>query len=97
MKFLDCNACFGKEIVNHECVNHENFIILEPVKLANTAEELLAEMDRVEISQAVVWHQSQYNYDATAGNENLIREIAGNEDRLIPSWVILPGQGKGEE
>ena len=90
MKFLDCNACFGKEIINHECVNHENFIILEKVELAETAEKLLAEMDRVEISQTVVWHQMQYHYDATAGNETLIREIEGHEDRLIPSWVILP-------
>ena len=26
MQLFDSNACFGMDMVNHECVNHENFI-----------------------------------------------------------------------
>lgn len=90
MKLFDCNACFGFDMVNHECVNHENFIVLEKVDVAATAEELIAEMDYVGIDQAVVWHRSQYDQDATVGNRKLIEGIKGYEDRLLPSWTILP-------
>ena len=90
MVFFDCNACFGNEMINHECVNHENFIVLEEVSLAKTADELLEEMDRVEIGRAVVWHRSQYELNATDGNQKTIAQIQGHEDRLIPSWTILP-------
>lgn len=91
MVLFDCNACFGNEMVNHECVNHENFIVLEKVDIAKDAKELLKEMDYVDISKSIVWHRSQYELDATAGNERLMSEIAGYEERLQPSWTILPG------
>lgn len=90
MKLFDCNACFGNEMINHECVNHENFIVLEKVALAKTAEELLERMDDMEISQSIVWHKAQYELDATAGNTKLLEETAGLRERLIPSWTILP-------
>ena len=90
MKLFDSNACFGMDMVNHECVNHENFIVMEKVDIAKTAEELLAQMDYVGIEKAVVWHRSQYDHDATVGNKKLIEAIRGHEDRLTPSWVILP-------
>ena len=90
MKLFDCNASFGLDMVNHECVNHENFIVLEKVEIAKNAEELIAEMDRVGIEKASVWHRSQYEQDATVGNKKLIDGIRGHEDRLIPSWTILP-------
>jgi len=90
MKFFDSNACFGKDVVNHECVNHENFIMMEKVDLAETAADLIAQMDYAGIEKAVVWHREQYDGDTTTGNELVIKEICGYEDRLIPSWTILP-------
>lgn len=90
MKLFDSNACFGKDVVNHECVNHENFIMMEKVDLAETAQELIAKMDYAGIEKAVVWHREQYDGDTTTGNELVIKGIRGYEDRLIPSWTILP-------
>lgn len=90
MKLFDSNASFGIDMVNHECVNHENFIVLEKVDIAKTAGELVEEMDRVGIEKAVVWHRAQYEQDPTEGNRKLTEGIRGFEDRLIPSWVILP-------
>ena len=90
MKLFDSNACFGMDMVNHECVNHENFIVMEKVDIAKTADELISEMDRVGIEKAVVWHRAQYDHDATVGNKKLIESIKGHESRLIPSWTVLP-------
>lgn len=90
MKLFDSNASFGLDMVNHECVNHENFIVLEKVDVAATADDLIAEMDYAGIEKASVWHRSQYEQDATVGNRKLIEEIKGHEDRLIPSWTVLP-------
>jgi len=90
MKLFDANSSFGLDMVNHECVNHENFIILEKVEIARTAKDLIEEMDRVGIEKASVWHRSQYEQDATVGNKKLIDGIKGYEDRLVPSWTILP-------
>lgn len=96
MKFFDCNASFGMDMVNHECVNHENFIVLEKVDIARTAAELVAEMDYVGIEKACVWHRSQYEQDATVGNRKIIEGIKGYEERLIPSWTVLPDITDGE-
>lgn len=90
MKLFDCNASFGLDMVNHECVNHENFIVMEKVDVAATAKDLIAELDYVGIEKASVWHRSQYEQDATVGNKKLIEAIKGYEDRLIPSWTVLP-------
>ncbi len=90
MRLFDCNACFGNEMINHECVNHENFIVLEKVELAKTAKELLEYMEAMEIAKSLVWHKAQYELDATAGNQKLLSEIKGFEERLKPSWTILP-------
>ena len=90
MKLFDSNACFGMDMVNHECVNHENFIVMEKVDIAETAQQLVAEMDYIGIEKAVVWHRAQYDQDPTAGNKKIIEGIQGYEDRLIPTWVILP-------
>lgn len=77
-------------MINHECVNHENFIVLEKVDIARTASELIEQMDYAGIDKASVWHRSQYEQDATVGNFKLVEAISGYEDRLIPSWVVLP-------
>lgn len=90
MKLFDANASFGMDMVNHECVNHENFIVLEKVDVAGNAQELISYMDYAGIERANVWHRSQYELDPTAGNAHLLQEIRGYEDRLSPSLTILP-------
>lgn len=86
----DANACFGVDMVNHECVNHENFIVMEQVEVARDAKALVENMDRLGIGKANVWHRSMYDLDPTRGNEKIIREIAGYEDRLTPTFTVLP-------
>lgn len=90
MRFYDANASFGIDMVNHECVNHENFIVLEKVDIAPDARTLIQYMDYAGIEKANVWHRAMYELDPTAGNHKLLREIQGYEDRLSPSLTILP-------
>lgn len=90
MKLFDANACFGIDIVNHEVINHEGFVILEKVELAETAAKLIEYMDYFSIDKAVVWHCAMYQLDPIAGNTMLVEELAGHRDRLIPSLTILP-------
>lgn len=90
MLFFDASIHFGNEITNHEVVNHEDFIILEPVKLAKDAASLVERMDEAGISQAVVSHCDMTDFDPVCGNQRLLTEIKEYRDRLIPSWAILP-------
>ena len=90
MVFFDANASFGVDMVNHECVNHERFIVLEHVDIASDAGELIGYMDRHGIIRANVWHRAMYEYDPFAGTDILIREIAPYRDRLFPSLALLP-------
>lgn len=90
MKLYDANASFGVDMVNHECVNHENFIVLEKVDIAENAGKLIEYMDYAGIGRANVWHRSMYELDPTAGNRKLLEEVRGHEDRLSPSLAILP-------
>ena len=90
MKLYDANASFGVDMVNHECVNHENFIVLERVDIAPDAKALIEYMDRVGIERANVWHRAMYELDPTAGNRKLVEALEGCGDRLSPSLAILP-------
>lgn len=90
MKLFDANACFGREIVNHEVVNHERFVVLEKVSVADDAAALLEYMDYAGIEKALVWHKSMVEMDPTTGNGLILEEIAGHEERLVPSWTLLP-------
>ena len=90
MEYFDASACFGSEAVNHEVVNHENFIVLEKVESAPDAKSLLNAMDYSGIQKALVWHASMYELDPTYGNQLLIEAVKGYEDRLFPSWTLLP-------
>ena len=80
MKFFDSNACFGKDVVNHQCVNHENFIMMEKVDLAETAGELIAQMDYAGIEKAMVWYRPQFDGDPIQGNEEMMDMIKGGMD-----------------
>ena len=90
MRLYDANASFGVDMVNHECVNHENFIVLEKVDIAKDARRSIEYMDYAGIERANVWHRSMYELDPTAGNRKLLEELRGYEDRLSPSLAILP-------
>ena len=57
----------------------------------NTAASLLALMDSKKIDKAVVSSAAAITYrNAHAGNEELVEEIKGHRDRLIPFAVINP-------
>lgn len=90
MYFFDCNGSVGISVVNHENVNHENFIVLEKISFARTANDYIEYMDACGIDKAVVWHQAMYDMDPAYGNQKLDKEVAGHEDRLVKSWAILP-------
>jgi hypothetical protein len=64
MQLFDCNASFGTSMI-------------KPVRLAETAQELLKEMDYFGISKALVRHARQRDSSPVVGNEILLREIEG--------------------
>ena len=90
MKIIDANACIGGDFVKHPIVNHESFIVMDPVKTADTPAQMIDVLDRFEIQQAAVWHRAMYDYDPVKGNRLLEESIKGFEDRLLPVWTILP-------
>lgn len=90
MKLFDANVSFGVDMVNHECVNHENFIVLEKVDIAPDADSLIEYMDYAGIERANAWHRAAYEFYPTNGNERLMREIQGHEGRISPILAILP-------
>lgn len=57
-----------------------------------SARDLLLEMDRFGIDKAIVFHTMALEYSPSVGNEMLMKEIRGLEDRLLPCWVVLPHQ-----
>jgi predicted TIM-barrel fold metal-dependent hydrolase len=76
MKFFDCNSSFGASMN-------------PPIKYAETAQELLKEMDYYGISEALVHHSRQHDDSPDVGNAILLREIEGI-DRLHGTFAILP-------
>lgn len=54
-----------------------------------TVTELLAEMDRLGIAEALVYHSHARYEGPAAGNARLLEEIAG-QPRLHPCWVLVP-------
>lgn len=80
MQFYDCNAYFGRPSVR-------------PLLPVASAGELLAEMDRCGVSQALVWHIAQHDGSPQAGNQ-ILAEAIQDQPRLSGCWSILPNQGK---
>jgi predicted TIM-barrel fold metal-dependent hydrolase len=58
-----------------------------------TPETLLAEMDRLGIAEALVYHAMAVDGHPADGNERLLREVAPYP-RLHPCWVLLPNSGE---
>jgi predicted TIM-barrel fold metal-dependent hydrolase len=56
-------------------------------ELALEAPDLLAEMDRFGIRQALVSHFAAQEYDAGEGNRALAGDLS---ERLVPAWAALP-------
>ena len=79
MQFFDCNVYFGLPT-------------LRPVAPVQTAEELLAGMDRAGVAKALVWHIAQYDHGPVPGNA-LLSEAIAPYPRLMGCWTILPAYG----
>lgn len=75
---LDCNVAIGRTVGNR--IQGGRHI---------TPPDLLAEMDRVGIDEAMVYHTLSREYDPAYGNSVLGRELAG-QARLHPVWTVLP-------
>lgn len=60
----------------------------------DTPEQLLAEMDRLGIAEALVYHADARWHSPARGNEALLAQVGGRA-RLHPSWVLLPPQTSG--
>ena len=80
MDFFDCNAFFGLPTVR-------------PLAPVATAEELLREMDRAGIEQALVWHILQHDASPLVGNQVLSEAIAPHP-RLWGCWTVQPNQAR---
>lgn len=55
----------------------------------HTANGLGAELDRLGIARALVFHALAWHHDPATGNRRLITELDGDA-RLAPCWVMLP-------
>ncbi len=75
LTYFDCNAQIGKYSVKHP----EAF---------TTADELVKEMERVGVSEALVFHSMAKEYAPCVGNEMLLAEIECKP--IHPCWVVLP-------
>ena len=80
MRFYDCNAFFGLPMIR-------------PLAPIPTADALIAEMDRVDVEQALVWHIAQHDDSPQTGNRLLADEIRAHP-RLAGCWTILPNQAR---
>lgn len=78
LRFFDCNTFIGSPT---------NAALYRP----ESAESLLAAMDRAGIERALVWHIAQHDHDPITGNELLTAAIAPHP-RLVGSWTLLPPQ-----
>lgn len=64
-----------------------------PLNTPITVPQLLSEMDRLGIGEALVFHSMALDGHPAEGNERLMREIVG-QARLLPCWVLLPTTGE---
>lgn len=81
MNLFDSNCMLGRRSIH------------TPLGTPTTPAELLAEMDRLGIAEALVYHAMAIDGHPPEGNARLMREIAGHP-RLHPCWVLLPTTGE---
>jgi len=65
--------------------------MIKPIRFAETANDLLKEMDYYGVDEALVFHSRQRDDSPNVGNEMLLEEIKGFE-RLYGAFAVLPLQ-----
>ena len=76
LRFFDCNCAIGRQSVRR------NEQLFRP-------EEVIEEMRRVGIAEALVYHVVARDYFPPAGNARLAAQI-GDRRALHPCWVVMP-------
>ena len=76
LSFFDCDCILGRRNK------------VQPGSFWET-DQLLAEMDRLGIAKALVYHAEALEYHPTPGNFTLMEEIK-DQPRLEPVWIVLP-------
>lgn len=83
LEFFDVNFCAGR--------SKKGFY-----RPSASREEAEAEIDRLGIGKALVWHIAQCDYSAGAGN-SLVNGFVENSRSLLGVWTILPPQAREQE
>jgi hypothetical protein len=78
LDLIDCNVFIGRS--NSGALDGSDGL---------TADALLAEMDRVGVAEALVYHIVAREYAPAVGNEMLTDAVRGRP-RLHPAWIVLP-------
>ncbi len=81
--FFDSNFCAGRSDKGS-------------YRPASTGDDVLRELDRLGVENALVWHIAQREVSASAGN-NLLGGITGAAPRLKGAWAVLPPEAPGRE
>lgn len=90
MKFIDCNACIGRAAINRLIINHENYPVYEKVTQPANWEELLEEMDRCGIDEAVTFHNAMFDVAPEYGNGLFLKDRGNYTGRLHGTITLLP-------
>jgi hypothetical protein len=78
LEFFDCNCAFGPYRTR-------------VFRFAQSAAELIQEMDFANIARALVYHTAMRFDHPSVGNDLVVRETQGHP-RLLPTWALLPSQ-----
>jgi hypothetical protein len=78
LKFFDCNFAVGPYRTR-------------VFRFARTAIEALEEMDFANLHRALIYHTAMRYDHPQIGNALVLEQIVG-QDRLLPTWSILPSQ-----
>lgn len=76
--YFDCDIFLGRSFEN---VNTDGRL--------PTLKTLTAELDRLGVHRAAVYHILSKEYHPVTGNRRLLDEISGS-DRIEPVWVVMP-------
>lgn len=82
---FDCNVWIGETDVDPISAR----LYRSPSGSDDSPEAILAEMDRVGIDRALVYHITARTEDAKAGNERVLDDVS-DISRMEPSWVVTP-------
>ena len=77
--YFDCDTRIGRSAGTKNLGGHD----ISP-------ETLLANMDRIGVEKALVFHTMAWEYHPNEGNAMLMEALAPHRDRLEPCWVMLP-------